>query len=125
MENLVLVVRRQAYNVYHCHPELFEPIFPLFQMMADGEYVMRDVAAATNVRITTPYSWRKRCRTNPQWRPSGDHFCEKRRVFSDDIEAIFADFIRINFVELGRPLTRVTLQPLILIPFQDLLIMGF
>jgi hypothetical protein len=43
MENLVPLVRRQAYNAYHDHPELLEPIFALFQTTDDGEHVMRDV----------------------------------------------------------------------------------
>jgi hypothetical protein len=61
MENLVVVVQRQTYNASHDHPKLLEPIFVLFQTMAHGEYVMRDVAAATNVRIPTLYCWRERC----------------------------------------------------------------
>jgi hypothetical protein len=48
MENLVPVVRGHAYNAYHDHPKLLEPIFALFQTTADGEYVMRDVAAAAD-----------------------------------------------------------------------------
>jgi hypothetical protein len=56
MENLVLIVRRPAYNAYHDHPELLEPIFALFQTTVDSEYVMWDVAAATNARIATVYS---------------------------------------------------------------------
>jgi hypothetical protein len=119
MQNLVLVIRRQAYNAYHDHPELLDPIFPLFHTTADGEYVMQDVAAATNVRTTTLYSCRERCRIDPQWCPSRDYFCENRRVLSDDIEVTFTDFLRINFVELCRPLTRAILQPLILMFIQD------
>jgi hypothetical protein len=84
---------------------------------------MRDVAAV-NVRITTLYPWHERCRTDPQWRPSHDHLGENRRVFSYYIEAIFAYFIHINFAELGRPPTRATLQPLILILVQDLMVQG-
>jgi hypothetical protein len=44
----------------------------------------------------------------------------RRLQNSDDIEAIFADFIRLNFVEMRRLPTRATLQPLILILVQDL-----
>jgi hypothetical protein len=40
MEDLVFVVQRQAYNAYHDHSEVLEPIFALFQTTADGEYVM-------------------------------------------------------------------------------------
>jgi hypothetical protein len=59
MESLVPVVRRHVEHTYHDHPELVDPIFDFFQAHADSEYLMRDVAAATNVRITTVHSWRE------------------------------------------------------------------
>jgi hypothetical protein len=124
MENLMLGVRCQVYEAFHGHPEHLEPTFVLFQTMADGEYAIQDVAVTTKVRIKALCSWCERPRTDPQWRPSRELFCENRRFFSDDTEKIFADFIRINFVELGRPLTRATLQSLILILVQDLVAQG-
>jgi hypothetical protein len=53
----------------------------------------------------------------------GCHFSSikvNRHVFSDNVELMFANFVGINFVEPGRSLTRVTLQPLVLMPVQDL-----
>jgi hypothetical protein len=99
---------------------LAEHISALFRTTPDTEYLMSDVTAASNVRMTTLDSCRERFRTDPQWRPSREHFPENRRVFSDDIELIFANFIRIDFLEPGRSLTRVILQPLILMLVQDL-----
>jgi hypothetical protein len=121
MEGLLQVVRRHAYNSYYAKPELLEPIFHLFEVEADCAYLMRNVSEATHVPITTLYSWREHFRANPSWRPSREHFAENRRIFSDEVEELIADFIRINFVQLGRSLTRATLQPLILVLVQDLI----
>jgi hypothetical protein len=121
MQNLVPVVRRQAYNAYYKHPELLEPIFNLFRNEPDHHDLMRNISAETHVPITTLYSWRERFRTTPSWRPSRQHFAENRRVFSDDVEEIIANFIRSNFVEPGRSLTRTTLHPLILALVHDLI----
>jgi hypothetical protein len=55
-------------------------------------------------------------------RPSREHFAENRRVFPDEIEDMIANFIRMNFVQLGRSLTRATLQPLVLALVEDLVV---
>jgi hypothetical protein len=67
-------------------------------------------------------SWRERFRTNPSWGASREYFAENRRVFCfpDEIEDMMADFLRINFVQLGRSLTHGILQPLVLALVQDL-----
>jgi hypothetical protein len=56
------LARRWAFNVYYEHPELIEAIFALFCTAPNAEYLMRDVAAASNVRITTLYFWHERFR---------------------------------------------------------------
>jgi hypothetical protein len=120
MEYLVPVVHWQAYNSYHDHPELVEPIFEPFRSKADNEYLMRDAPARTNVRVRTLYFWRERLRTEPLWCSSRDHFSENRRTFPDDVEAMVPDFIGTNFLGQGRSLTRITVQPLILMLVHDL-----
>jgi hypothetical protein len=120
MTDLCLVVKRRRYTAYYSSPELLEPIFNLFLRDDDAGYAMRDISQQTNVPITTLYSWRERVRVDPTWRPSKEHFTENSRVFPDDIEETIANFIRINFVQPGRSLTRATLRPLILLLIQDL-----
>jgi hypothetical protein len=107
MENLA---RRRAYNAHYEYPELVAPIFALFRTTPGAEYLMRDLATASSVRITTLYSWRERFRTDPQWRPLSEHFAQNRCVFSDHIKLMFANFISIIFMESGRSLTRVALN---------------
>jgi hypothetical protein len=124
MDALVPVVRRHAYNSYHDHPELLDPIFDLFRTEPDGHYLMRDVSRATHVPATTLYAWREHSRLAPSWRPSRDHFSENRRIFPEEVEDLMAQFIRTNFVEAGRSLTRTTLQPLVLMLAHDLVAEG-
>jgi hypothetical protein len=102
MDARVPVVRRDAYNSHHKHPELLKPIFELFGTEPDGDHRMREFSHATHVPTTTVYTWREHFRLNPSWRPSPDHFSENRRVFPDWVEDLMAQFIRINFVALGR-----------------------
>jgi hypothetical protein len=120
MAELCRVLKRRRYATYYSHPELLEPIFDLFLGGDDGSYAMRDVANQTNVPIRTLYSWRERVRVDTTWRPSNEHFAENARVFPDDVEQTMANFVRINFVEPGRSLTRATLRPLMLLLVQDL-----
>jgi hypothetical protein len=51
----------------------------------------------------------------------GPKFADNRGFCPDDIEDIRATLIRVDFVEQGRSLTRVTLQPLILALVHDLI----
>jgi hypothetical protein len=120
MDDVSVVVKRHAYQRYFKDPELLEPIFHLFLTQDDSTYLMREVHARCNVPITTLYSWRERVRADPDWRPTREHFSENRRILPDEIEAIIADYIRVTFVEPGRPLTRPTLKPLVLMFVQSL-----
>jgi transposase len=122
MDALTRVVPRHAYNSYTNRDELIEPVFQLFLTADDGTYLMRDVAKTTNVPLTTLYSWRERIRVDPDWRPSSSRSAQNARELPDEVEEIIASFLRINFISEGRPLTRTTLQPLVLMLVQDLVV---
>jgi hypothetical protein len=106
MDALTRVVKRHAYNSYSDRAPILEPIFQLFLTADDGTYLMRDVAKVTNVPLTTSgeFSLPDQCSRIPR-RRRADH----------------GSFIRINFIDEGRPLTRTTLQPLIRMLVQDLI----
>jgi hypothetical protein len=58
-------------------------------------------------------------RTDPEWRPSKDHFSANRRVLPDEIEEPITHVICLLFVSLGRPLDRPIIRLLILTIVQD------
>jgi hypothetical protein len=114
MDELVQVVVRGPYNRYWDRPELTEPIFHLFLTQPDRTYSMQSVHVKTGVSLTTLYSWREQVRAHAEWRPSQEHFEMTNRTLPGDAEAIIAQFIRSNFVALGRGLERPTLKSIVL-----------
>jgi hypothetical protein len=85
---------------------------------------MAKVQSITKVPLRTLSAWRERIRVDPEWHPTAEHFSENARVFPHEIEEHMANFMRVNYADDGRSLTRTTLQPLILILVQDLLSQG-
>jgi transposase len=124
MDALHAFAKRARYNDYHKNPGAIEPIFTLFLTAPDTTYAMREVSERTKIPISTLYSWREKIRTDPEWRPSKEHFSSNPRLFPPDVETMLADFIRYHFVSEGRALTRPTLQPLLLLLVQDLVVEG-
>jgi hypothetical protein len=120
MQAFPLLVKRGRYNAYYQHPELLGHVFHLFLTEPDANYVMRDVSSRTKVPLTTFHSWPEAIRTQPTRRPAHVHFSLAHRALPPDVEAIIADFLRVNFISLGRSLMRSILRPVILILVHDL-----
>jgi hypothetical protein len=49
MDLLIRVAKRQAYNCYHEHSELLEPIFQFFLVEPDQSHTMQAVSSKTGV----------------------------------------------------------------------------
>jgi hypothetical protein len=120
MQALSVLVKRGRYNAYYQRPELLESVFHLFLTEPDANDIMRDVSSGTKFPLTTLYSWREAIRTQPTWRPARNHFSLAPRAFPPDVEAIIADFLGVNFISLGRSLTRSVLRPVIPMLVHDL-----
>jgi hypothetical protein len=114
IDDCVRVVVRGPYNRYWDHPEPTEPIFHLFLTQPDRTYSMQSVHENTGVPLTTLSSWRERGRAHAEWRTSHEHFEMTNRALPGDAEAIIAQFIRSNFVALGRGRERPTLKSIVL-----------
>jgi hypothetical protein len=121
MDAIQMPFKRGRYNSYYKKPELLEPIFTLFLTEPDDSYVMREVSARSHIPLKTLYSWCEKVRTEPSWRPSREHFFLAPRALPPDVEETIADFVRVNFVSLGRSLTRLVLKTLILMLVQGLI----
>jgi hypothetical protein len=71
---------------------------------------MQSVHEKTGPPLPTLDSWRGQVRAHAEWRLSHEYFEITNRTLPGDAEAIFAQFIQLNFVALGRGRDRPRLK---------------